>query len=378
MNNFPIYSRIQKEIEKRKYSNLFRSLPNYKESKLIDFSTNSYLSLEDNIDIKQECAKLLKENMSGNLASRLVSVSSPLFIELEKELADWKGTETSLLFNTGYAANTGIISSIANKDTEIFSDRLNHASIIDGIVLSKGKMTRYVHCDMADLKKKLEQSFAKEKIIITDSVFSMDGDIAPLEDIVELAKTHKAMVIVDEAHATGIFGKNLSGLVEELDLKKEIDIQISTMSKSIAGMGAFFAGNSILKDYIVNTSRSFIYSTALPHSVLSYNIAAIRYIQSNKLIGNKLLQKSFKFRNALNELGYNTLNTKSQIIPCVIGNEKDTMALSAFLYENGINVPAIRPPTVPFGSARLRFSINLNTSESSLEKVLEHLEEWKK
>ena len=189
-----------------------------------------------------------------------------MYDELESEIASWENTESALVFNSGYVANLGIITSLCNRDTEIFSDKLNHASIIDGIQLSGGIMTRYLHCNLADLEKKLAASTRKDKIIVTDTVFSMDGDCAPLADICELAAKYRCMVMVDEAHATGIFGKTGSGLVEQCGLEKSVDIRMGTLSKSIAGLGGYFAGSQMLRDYFVNTSRSLIYSTGLPHA----------------------------------------------------------------------------------------------------------------
>jgi len=321
---------------------------------------------------------LIENHHWGNLASRLVEEHSPLFCELEKEICNWKETETALLFNSGYAANLGIISAVCSKDTEVFCDRLNHASIYDGIILSGCKLNRYSHNDMSDLNKRLEQSVSKEKMIITDTVFSMDGDRAPLCDICELAKKHNAMVMVDEAHAAGIFGKQGNGMADEQGVAEFIDIKMGTLSKAVAGLGGFFAGSSLLKDYFVNHCRSLIYSTALPHSVLAFNLASIHYIRNNPKIGKKLLILSQRFRNSLKKIGCNTLNSTTQIIPFVTGNENEAIALSGFLRQYGIIAPAIRPPTVPRQSARLRFSVHLGFDEQQQDFVIDKLLQWKK
>ncbi|HLV32607.1 MAG TPA: aminotransferase class I/II-fold pyridoxal phosphate-dependent enzyme, partial [Chitinispirillaceae bacterium] len=357
----------------------FRSIPRYTEhDKSIDLSSNSYLSLQSCDEIQRKTAMLIENHHWGNLASRLVEEHSPLFCELENEICNWKETETALLFNSGYAANLGIISAVCSKDTEVFCDRLNHASIYDGIILSGCKLNRYSHNDMSDLNKRLEQSVSKEKMIITDTVFSMDGDRAPLCDICELAKKHNAMVMVDEAHAAGIFGKQGNGIANEQGVGDFIDIKMGTLSKAVAGLGGFFAGSSILKDYFVNHCRSLIYSTALPHSVLAFNLASIRFIRNNPQIGKKLLHLSQRFRTSLKEIGCDTLNSTTQIIPFVTGDEDEAIALSGFLRQYGIIVPAIRPPTVPKQSARLRFSVHLGFDEQQQDFVIDKLLQWKK
>jgi 8-amino-7-oxononanoate synthase len=296
---------------------------------------------------------------------------------LEKKLAAWKDTEAALLFNSGYAANAGILQSLCTRDTEVFCDRLNHASIIDGIRLSGCRMQRYRHGDMADLKRLLAASKTPEKIIVTDTVFSMDGDCAPLADIVELAKRYSCCVMVDEAHATGIFGKNASGLVEKLGVAEAIAIRMGTLSKSVAGLGGFFAGSALLRDYFVNHARSLIYSTGLPHVALAFDLAAVRHIRAHPEEGAVLLQKANSFREKLHSLGLDTLTSTTQIIPCRTGDDAEALELSLFLRRLGIIAPAIRPPTVPKGSARIRFSVHLGFSADQEETVISALRKWK-
>ena len=377
MNKSPIYDRIGKILSEKKQSFLFRTIPSSIELCDIDMSTNSYLWLHKEPEVARAAKALVKDQFHGNCASRLVSFNSPLFSELEAEIAAWEGAETALVFNSGYAANLGIIQAICTQSIEVFSDKLNHASIIDGIRLSKAKTTCFSHCDMADLKRLLEASNEKEKLIVTDSVFSMDGDCAPLSDICDLARRYGCMVMVDEAHATGVFGKNGSGLVEELGLEGSIDIRMGTLSKSIAGMGGYFAGSAMLRDFLVNTSRSLIYSTALPHSALAWDLAAIRYIRNNPGIGKKLLEKAARLRNEFQKAGFNTLSSTTHIIPCVLGEEASALSLSAHLKKNGIKAPAIRPPTVSVGSACVRFSVHSGLSKEDCEGVVEAMKSWK-
>lgn len=377
MKNTPLFDRIHKYIHQRREQNLFRTLPPPVQDVYVDLSTNSYLALQNRPEISEDCLRLTEGCFSGNLASRLIETRSPLYPVLEKELAEWKHTQAALLFNSGYALNLGVLQALCTRETEVFSDSFNHASIIDGIRLSRAKKNPYRHCDMADLRNRLSSSAAREKLIVTDSVFSVDGDRAPLADICELAQKFNCLLMVDEAHATGIFGKNQSGLVEELGLDECVDIHMGTLSKAVAGLGGFFAGSTLLRDFLINHARSLIYSTALPHSVLAYDLAAIRYIRKTPGLGKKLIKRAFKFRNHLKEMGFNTLNTTTQIVPCLIGDESKALRLSRDLLREGIKVPEIRPPTVPAGTARLRFSIHLDVTENHMDFVLDTLKKLK-
>ena len=357
----------------------FRFIPQFEQNRdFIDLSTNSYLSLHIKQSIAQSALELTASRLHGNLSSRLVSEQSPLFLELEREIAQWKGTECALLFNSGYAANIGILQAICNRETEVFCDRLNHASIYDGILMSGCKLNRFGHRDMADLQKRLSSSKSKEKLIVTDTIFSMDGDRAPLDDICSLAEKFDCMVMIDEAHAAGVFGRGGSGLADEDGVSDKIDIRMGTLSKAVAGLGGFFAGDSMLRDYFVNSCRSLIYSTGLPHQILAFNLAAIRFIRSEEEPGRQLLISAESFRNSLHEIGISTPGSTTQIIPCITGTDNAAVALSMYLRENGIICPAIRPPTVPEGTARIRISINSAFNSQQKEYVLKHLSIWKK
>jgi 8-amino-7-oxononanoate synthase len=379
MNSSPMYERITRQLDDRRNTNLFRCVVPYRSDsgRRIDCSTNSYLGLHANGTVKTDALQLARQTCTGNLASRLVATSSPLYETLEKEIADWKQTEAALVFNSGYAANVGIIQALCTRHTEVFCDRLNHASIYDGIALSGCRLSRYRHGDMSDLREKLKQSSAKEKLIITDTVFSMDGDCVPLTDIAELGKQSDALVMVDEAHATGLFGKTGSGRVEATGTEDGIAIRMGTLSKAIAGLGGYVAADKTLCDCFVNFSRSLIYSTALPHSVLAHDLAAIRYIRSNPDIGSALQRKSEVFRESLEALGYDTAPSTTQIIPCRTVDETEAIALVKYFDDNGVTVPAIRPPTVPAGTARLRFSCSLLHTDDDREKIIDLLKVWR-
>jgi len=378
MNDSPIYERIDAELEERKKKDLFRSPGASGRDMRIDLSTNSYLALHENMEVASEAGNLIDNCFSGNLASRLIETRSPLYQTLESELAEWKKAEAALVFNSGYAANLGIIQSLCTRDTEVFCDKLNHASLIDGIRLSGASLARYGHCDMDDLRKRLHASKKKEKLIVTDTVFSMDGDIAPLAAICALAKQYRCMVMIDEAHATGVFGKTLGGYAEECGVENDVDVIMGTLSKAAAGLGGFFSGSALLRDCFVNKARGLIYSTALPQTVLAQDLAAVRYIRRHPEMGKKLKEKALAFRKGIMALGFNTLNSATQIVPCIVKSDSEALDLSAFLMQRGIKAPAIRPPTVPLNTARIRFSIHLGASSDDLAYVADQLKEWKK
>ena len=377
----PLYERMVGELDERRSRGLLRAIPDRcaaPGSTVIDLSTNSYLALHQCPEVAAVARELTGGTLHGNLASRLIAETSTLAGTLETELAAWKRTETALLFNSGYAANIGVLQALATRDSELFCDRLNHASIIDGIRLSGARLNRYRHCDMDDLRARCRASNAAEKIIVTDTVFSMDGDTAPLADLCTIGKEHSCFIIVDEAHATGILGPNGSGLVEELGVADAIDVRIGTLSKAIAGLGGFFAGKKILRDYFVNTARSLIYSTGLPHAAVAFDLAAIRHIRSHPGLGAALLQKAQSFRERLRELGFDTHASTTQIVPCLVDDETTALGLQTFLRERGIIAPAIRPPTVPPGSARIRFSVHLGFTKNDEATVVAALSDWKK
>lgn len=380
MYTTPIHDRIEKELKGRKEKNLLRNIalpPSIKREKLIDCSTNSYLGLHEKEEIHQETLLLTGKQTHGNLASRLIACKSDLYSQLEKEIAEWEGSERALVFSSGYSTNIGVIQALCSRSTEVFCDKLNHASIYDGIKLSGCKLIRYKHCDMFDLREKIRASKTTEKIIITDTIFSMDGDKAPLCDIAEIALTYKALVIVDEAHATGIFGENRSGVVEESGTQEVIQIRIGTLSKAIAGMGGYVATSSLFVNYFVNFSRSFIFSTALPHSVIAHNLAAIRYIRNHPELGKTLLDSAQNMRQKLEKIGFSTKPSVSQIIPIYTKDAEEALSLSSYLRAKNIIIPAIRPPAVPEGTSRLRLSWNLLITEEDSEKIIYYLTKWK-
>jgi len=376
MRNSPIHDRIEASLRKRRNEDRFREIPPWIRAPAIDLSTNSYLSLHENREVIDAARILAHDLHAGNCASRLIETRSPLMEILEAEIAEWKNAECALLFNSGYAANVGILQAVCGRDTEVFSDRLNHASIIDGIMLSGAKFIRYRHCDAGDLNSRLAASHAREKLIVTESVFSMDGDRAPLADICALARQHACMTMVDEAHAAGIFGARASGLVEECGCEDKIDIRMGTLSKAVAGLGGFFAGSPILRDHLVNHARSLIYSTALPHSIIAWDLAAVRYIRKHPEAGVRLLEIASEFRDKLRAAGFDTGASTTHIIPCIVKADAAALSLSRHLGKSGIKAPAIRPPTVPKNGARVRFSVYEGLREDQIGSIMRCMKSW--
>ncbi len=271
-------------------------------------------------------------------------------------------------------ANLGAISSLVSKGDLVICDKLNHASIIDGCRLSGADFRVYAHCDMVKLENILRKSSKyNRKLIVTDSVFSMDGDLAPLPDIVRIAGKHKAMVMVDEAHGTGVFGKNGRGVVEHFNLNKEVYIVMGTLSKAIGSLGGYVCGDIDLINYLRNKARSFMYTTALPPVVCAASIAGIKLIQNNPSLRESLWHNVRFIKEKLKALNFSIISSESPIIPILIGDSQKAVDMSNFLYRKGLLIPAIRPPTVPANSSRLRMTVMSTHTKEDLERLLEVL-----
>ena len=331
-------------------------------------ATNNYLGLTFDSRVIEGAVKGARQYGTGSGGSRLVSGTFPLFTDLENELAKFKNTEKALVFNTGYMANVGTISAIADKNTIIFSDALNHASIIDGCRLSRGAVKAYSHCDVDELKYLLKQVDRNaRKLIVTDGVFSMDGDIAPLDKLYELSCDYNALLMVDDAHATGTIG-NGHGTAAYFGLEKEIDIQLGTLSKSLGSVGGYVAANSTIIDYLVNTSRSFIFSTALSPADIGAALAALQVLESDTSVLGRLKENVNYMADQLTSLGIDSTN-ETPIFPILIGSNEDTLAVSDYLYEAGIIGTAIRPPTVPIGESRIRLTVTAAHNKEQIDYV---------
>jgi len=344
--------------------------------RILNFSTNDYLNLSNHPYVIEKAIKATENYGAGSGSSRLVSGTLSIHEELEAKIAHHKNYPDALVFGSGYMANIGIIPSLANRKDVIISDKLVHSCILDGIKLSGAKHVRFKHNDLISLKTRLQEcsDIQNKKIIVVESVYSMDGDLAPLKEIFALAEKYNALLMVDEAHATGTIGNSGRGLINQLDLESKIPFAMGTMSKGIGSYGGFIACSNNFKKLLIQEASSFIYTTALPPSTISASIAAIEIMERESSLGLDLQKKSTKFRKIMNESGIDTMNSKSQIIPIVIGDNQKTLNIAERLSKEGIIVGAIRPPTVPEGSARLRVSISLAHTEEDLifaaEKII--------
>ncbi len=336
---------------------------------VLNFSSNDYLDLARHRHVMDCAREALDQYGIGSTASRLVTGTLPIHEELETRLAKEKGYESSLVFGSGYMANAGTIPVLAGRDDLIFADKLVHASMIDACKLSGARLVRFAHNDVLALEKRLEQyaDGSGRKLVITESVFSMDGDIAPLADIAALAEKHEAMLMVDEAHSTGTFGPHGAGLVREHGLENSVTVSMGTMSKAMAGYGGFVACSEKLRNLLVHSSRAFIYTTAPPPAVIGAALGIMDVLEASPRLGNILQANADYFRSLLHATDLDTLQSQSQIIPIVIGDNEKAVAVSQKLREQGIIAAAIRPPTVPSGSARLRLSITLAHHVDDLE-----------
>lgn len=334
-------------------------------------SSNNYLGLANNEEVKKEAIDGINEFGLGSGGSRLTTGSYDLHKKLEKKIAKFKNCEAALIFNTGYMANVGVISAICDENYYIFSDELNHASIIDGCRLSKGKTIVYKHNDMEDLHNKISSINPTKGIIVTDSVFSMDGDIANISKIVEIAKEFNLFTVVDDAHATGVIGKNGRGSSEYFDCK--VDITIGTLSKAVASEGGFVCADEYIIDYLKNKARSFIFSTALSPGIINGAIKSFELIESTNLV--QKLNDNIKYINKkLNEIGIEVdENGDSPIIPIFIGDEDLAVKISKSLLEKGVYIPAIRYPTVPLNKSILRMTIMSTHDKKYLDIVVDEL-----
>lgn len=338
---------------------------------LINFSSNDYLGLSNHPYLIKKVFSAIEKYGYGSSASRLLSGGTILSSKLEKAISKFKNTESALIFNTGYSANTGIIPALTNSETAIFSDELNHASIIDGCRLSKADKFIYIHKDISHLEKLIKDSNKKHKLIVTDSVFSMDGDIAPLKEIFEICKKYEALLYIDDAHATGVIG-NGKGSLSHFNIKPEPwIIQMSTFSKALGSYGAFAAGADKIIKWLINTSRSLIYSTTLPPCIVAGNLAAIELISKDISLINKLWENRNKLYLALKNLGFDTMSSQTPIIPIKTGSVENTLKMSNYLYKKGIYAPAIRPPTVK--EARIRFTVTSVHNDEDLEILIDAL-----
>ena len=333
---------------------------------LLDFSSNDYLALSLHPGVIAESHRYLDQAGSGAGAARLMSGDLKLYHDLEEKIARLKGKEAALLFGSGYMTNSGIIPALAGRHDVIFSDRLNHASIYDGCHLARAKLHRFHHNDLNHLENLLRRHRGKGRaLIVVESIYSMDGDFCPLGELAALKERYDCLLMVDEAHATGLYGSNGSGLIEEEGVTDKVDIAMGTFGKALGSYGAYIAASRDMVDYLINRARSFIYSTALPPAVIGASTAAVDIIQAEPKLRRKLHKKARLFKETLTKGGLDNLGP-SQIIPVLVGDSDTAMDMAASLRKEGIFSTAVRPPTVPPGTARLRFSITLHLSDDDI------------
>ena len=375
---------ISDELERIEKSGLYRELNivesaqgthlEIKGKTYLSFCSNNYLGLANNPLVIKAVKDAVGKYGWGAGASRLVSGNMRLHEVLEGEISKFKGKEASIVFPTGYMANIGTISSLVSKGDLVICDKLNHASIIDGCRLSGADFRVYPHCDMKKLENILKKATKySRKLIVTDTVFSMDGDIAPLPDIVRIAHKYNAMVMADEAHGTGVFGENGRGVVEHFNLSKKVSIVMGTLSKAVGSLGGYVSGDADLINFLRNKARPFMYTTALPPAVCAASIAGIKLIRKNPSLRKSLWNNVRYLKKELDLLNFNLIPSESPIIPILIGDAKKAVDMSKLLYKKGILIPAIRPPTVPTRSSRLRMTVMSTHTRKDLERLLEVL-----
>ena len=381
---------IKENLNQIKQSNLHRELVEISSSMtpeiVIDkkiyyqFASNNYLGLTTDAKITNSVISAIKKYGNGTGGSRLVTGTSNLHSKLESDIAKFKKTDDAIVFSSGYLASIGTISSIMNKDDIIFSDELNHACLIDGARLSRSKIVIYKHSDMKDLESKLKKFKASngKKMIISDSVFSMDGDIAPLDSIVKLSKKYECISMIDEAHATGILGDTGSGASEMFGVQDKIDICMGTLSKAIGSVGGYIAGSTDLIDYLKNRARSFIFDTSLPAGALTASIGAIKLIERQPSIRDDLNNNIQYIQDFLASSSFNYLKSVTPIIPIIIGDEEKALECSRFLLKNQIYVPAVRPPSVPKGQSRIRVTLMATHKKKHIDKIIKVMENLEK
>jgi 8-amino-7-oxononanoate synthase len=342
----------------------------------INFCSNDYLGLATNPALREAVMDgVARAQRVGSTGSRLLAGNAREWGELEREFADFAGTEAALYFTSGYAANVGLLSAVLGRGDVVFSDASNHASLIDGARLSGAEKVVFPHGDLQALELDLHDRVSQpgRKLVVTESVFSMDGDLAPLREMAGLAKRYGAEMIVDEAHATGVFGPKGRGRVVELGLQREIFAVVQMCGKALASAGAFVCGSGTLKNYLINRARTFLFSTALPPYFAAQIRAALSLARQADKERTRLAMISANLRAVLRANGWNTANSASQIIPVMIGDNNAAMRISAELERDGFAARAIRPPTVPEGTARLRLSLTCALQDEELLKLAQSM-----
>ncbi len=370
---------ISRELARLQGASLFRDVPPVERGaskrlvfagkSLLNLSSNNYLGLSERPELLTASREALDAYGAGSGASRLITGNFAPYDRLERELAAFKGTAEAVVAGSGYMTNLAIFTALADRETVVFSDKLNHASIIDGIRLSGARQVRYRHNDPAHLARLMDkEAGAAKMIVVTDSIFSMDGDAADIPALAALCKARGALLVVDEAHATGIFGQG-RGLAHEQGAAGDVDVNMGTFSKALGSYGGYAACGPEIAAMLRNRGRSFIFTTALPPAVVGANLAAVAHVASHPEEGQALLEMAADMRDHLRGLGFDCGASVSQIIPVILGENERALRARDFLMAQGLYVAAVRPPTVPAGTARLRLSLRADLDAEDLAAV---------
>ena len=379
-----VFSALSEELEALRAADLYRA-PRIFEGRadrvvvkdgreLVCLASNNYLGLTADEAVVQAASEAALRYGTGSGASRLVSGTMKLHVRLEEELASFEKTEAALLFGSGFAANLGAITALVEPEDVIYTDRLNHASIIDGCRLSKARLEIYAHADADDLRNRLarnqNQNPGRRRLIVTDGVFSMDGDLAPLPRILELAEAYDTWVLVDDAHASGVLGPRGAGTADYFGLDSPRLIRLGTLSKAFGGEGGFVAGPAVLIDYLRHKARPFVFSTAPAPATAATALMALEIVRTEPHRRERLRANAQRLREGLRDLGYAVPDGPTPILPVMIGVPGRAVALSKALEEWGVLAPAIRPPTVPEGTSRLRVTAMATHTDSDIDRAL--------
>lgn len=378
-----MWQKLQARLEQRKAQDLLRQRLTLESAQSVrikaegreylNFSSNDYLGLANHPKLIEAMQKAAKQYGVGSGASHLIIGHSEHHHALEEELAEFLGVERALLFSTGYMANYGVLTCLPDKNDLIIQDKLNHASLIDGGMASSAKMLRYAHADLESFERQMKQP-AESRLVVTDGVFSMDGDIAPLPDLIASCKKHKASLMIDDAHGFGVLGEQGKGSLEQFNLAQDTaDIYMATLGKALGGFGAFVAGSELLIESLIQFGRSYIYTTAMPAAVAAANRASLQLIQEESWRRKQLQKNIVYFRRLASEYNIPLMPSDTAIQPVLIGRNDKTLAISRALKEAGILLVAIRPPTVPENGARLRVTLTAEHTTDDIDYLLEHL-----
>ncbi len=380
------YDFITSALEERKNNHLFRSLKtvvpladteiDVNGRKMINFCSNDYLGLAAHPLLKQRAIEYTEKYGAGSTASRLVCGNYDCFEKLEDKLARLTGHEGAIVFNSGFQANVSLLPALADSDTLIFSDFLNHNSIIQGCKLSRCYVNTFRHNDLDHLEDLLKASAGNHprNFIVTESIFSMDGDVCDIDTLISLSEKYNALLFVDEAHATGVVGKNGMGISSN----KNVDMVMGTFSKGVGSFGAYISSNNMIRDYLINFCNGFIYTTALPPAVIGAIDAALELIPGMDKERKELMANSDRLRSGLSKMGYDTGKSTMHIIPVIIGEEKEALRLSGWLEENNVLATTFRPPTVPRGQSRIRIALTAAHNEKHVDLLLDLFGRWHK